>query len=142
MALLLADTRGLTDMAIPDKSDRSSTVKIDCLNSAKLDEKISESLQIQTLLLGFNTVNDDKKKMTLLIPADSKTRGEELDEALSNVLLASRGIDIALTLADKPATTLNKLLEACLLDEALIAVTSNVFAIMSDTEHDAALGDG
>jgi len=139
VASFLLDTRGFTEMTVPDEGDRSSTVEVDCFNSAKLDEKIGESLQVKTLLLGLNTVHDDEKKMAVLVPADGKARSEELDEALGNALLLSRGFDVALSVADKPATTLDELLEAGLLDEALVAVTGDVLAVVGDAEHDAAL---
>jgi len=138
MARFLTDTRGFTDMTVPDESDRASTVKVDSFDSAKLDEKRSKCLEIETLLLGFNTVNNDKEKMTILIPADGETRSKELDEALGNVLLFSRSLDVALAVADEPSTALNELLEAGLLDETLIGVTSEILAVMGDTEGNSA----
>jgi len=136
VAGLLTDTRGFADMAVPDEGGRASTVEVDGFDGAKLDEKRSKGLEIETLLLGFNTINNDEEKTTFLVPADGETRSKELDEALGDVLLFSRSLDVALAVANEPSTTLDELLEAGLLDETLVAITSDVLAVMGDAEHD------
>jgi len=140
LASLLTDTRGFTDVTVPDEGDRASTVKVDSFDSTKTDKEGSESLEIKTLLLGFNTINNDKNKTTFLIPADSKTRSKELDEALGDVLLLSSSIEIALTVANEPSTTLNELLEVGALNDTLVDVTSDVLAVVGDTKEGTKAG--
>jgi len=139
-ASLLADTRGLTDVTVPDEGDRASTVEVDSFDSTKANEVGSEGLEIETLLLGFNTINNDKDKTTSLIPADGKTRSKELDEALGNVLLLSGGIEIALAIANEPSTTLNELPEIGALDDTLVDITGDELAVVGDTKEGTKTG--
>jgi len=124
-------------MTVPDESDRASTVEVHSLNATKVDEEGSECLEVETQLLGLNTVDDDKNELTILVPADGKTRSKKLDEALADTLLISGGIKVALTVADEPATTLDELLEVGRLDDALVGITNDVLAVLGDTEKSA-----